>query len=208
MASLYAWRMTLYLVRHGQAAAGSEDLDPGLAEIGHRQARATAEALRERRVARLVVSPLRRTRETAEPIAGASGLIAEVREEVAEVFAPDMPVERRVAMIGPFMAGRWSEQAEDLRRWRQRVVDTLIELALDTASRDGDLVVVSHYIAIGVAIGEALGDDRVVPVPMANCAITTIEAGHGGLTLMEACSVAHLPPHLVTGSGQAQLRPR
>lgn len=198
--------MTIYLVRHGQAAAGSEDLDPGLAEIGHQQARVTAEALRDRRATRLVVSPLRRTRETARPIADALGLTAEIREEVAEVFAPDMPADQRVAMIGPFMAGRWSEQPEALRQWRQRVVDTLIEAGLDAAARDGDLVVVSHYIAIGVAIGEALGDDRVVPVPMANCAITAIEAGHGGLTLVEACSVSHLPAELVTGAGEARLR--
>ncbi|MBE0611277.1 MAG: histidine phosphatase family protein [Dehalococcoidia bacterium] len=198
--------MTIYLIRHGQALAGSEDLDPGLAEIGHRQARATADALAGRRVARLVVSPLRRTRETADPISRAFGVAAEVREEVAEVFAPDMPAEHRVAMIGPFMAGRWGEQPDDLRAWRQRVVDTLIQLGLETAATDGDLVVVSHYIAIGVAIGEAMGDDRVVPVPMANCAITTIEAGDGSLALHEACSIAHLPAELVTGSGGAQLR--
>ncbi len=200
--------MTMYLIRHGQALAGSEDLDPGLAEIGHLQARATAEALAGKRVERLVVSPLRRTRETAGPIAAAFGLTAEMREEVAEVFAPDMPAEQRIAMIGPFMAGRWSEQADDLRAWRRRVVDTLIQLGLETAAADGDLVVVSHYIAIGVAIGEALGDDRVVPVPMANCSITTIEAGHGGLTLHEACSTAHLPAELVTGAGAAHLRHR
>jgi broad specificity phosphatase PhoE len=200
--------MVMYLIRHGQAAAGSEDLDPGLAEIGHRQARATADALAGKRVTRLVVSPLRRTRETADPIARAFGLTAEVRDEVAEVFAPDMPVEQRTAMIGPFMAGRWSEQPGDLQAWRRRVVDTLISLGLETAAQDGNLVVVSHYIAIGVAIGEALGDDRVVPAPMANCAITTIEAGHGGLTLVEACAVAHLPADLVTGAGAAQLRQR
>lgn len=200
--------MTMYLIRHGQAAAGSEDLDPGLAAIGHRQALATADALAGMRVARLVVSPLRRTRETANPIAQAFGVAAELREEVAEVFAPDMPAEERVAMIGPFMAGRWGEQPDDLRAWRRRVVDTLIQLGLEAAAQGGDLVVVSHYIAIGVAIGEALGDDRVVPVPMANCAITTIEAGHGGLTLVEACAVGHLPEDLVTGAGGAQLRPR
>lgn len=200
--------MTIYLIRHGQAMAGSEDLDPGLAEIGQRQAKTTAEAMISKRVTRLVVSPLRRTRETAEPIAGAFGLNAEVREEVAEVFAPDMPIEQRTAMIGPFMAGRWSDQPAELQAWRRRVVDTLIQLGLETSAADGDLVVVSHYIAIGVAIGEALGDDRVVPVAMANCAITTIDAGHGGLTLHEACSTTHLPADLVTGMGQAQLRQR
>lgn len=198
--------MTIYLIRHGLAEAGAEDLDPGLAAQGHEQARLTAEHLRDLRVARLVVSPLRRTRETAAPLEAAFGLEAEPREEVAEVFAPEMPVEERRAMIGPFMQGAWRDQPPPLRAWRNRVVETLLALGLAAEAANRDLVVVSHYIAIGVAIGEATGDDRVVPVPMANCAITRLRAGHGGLSLIEACSTAHLPPALVTGIGEALLR--
>ncbi|MXY36711.1 MAG: histidine phosphatase family protein, partial [Dehalococcoidia bacterium] len=59
--------MTLYLIRHGLAAAGLDDLDPGLAPLGHEQAAITARALRKLTPSRLVVSPLRRTRETADP---------------------------------------------------------------------------------------------------------------------------------------------
>lgn len=195
--------MTIYLIRHGLAAAGTESPDPGLSAAGHEQARLTAEALASKNAGRLVVSPLRRTLETAEPIATVLGLDAEVRNEVAEVFDPSMPVEERRNMLGPFMAGRWSEQIETLRDWRKRVVDTLLELGLAAEAANRDLVVVSHYIAIGVAIGEATGDDRVVPTPIANCSITSMGAGHGGLRLVEAASTAHLPPELVTGAGQA-----
>jgi broad specificity phosphatase PhoE len=193
--------MTIYLVRHGRAAAGVEDLDPGLDQLGHEQASAVA-----RRISSLlpppsslVVSPLRRTRETAAPIAAALGLSLELREEVAEVFDPSMPADERRAMIGPFMAGRWSEQPAHLRAWRARVVDTLLEMGLAAESSGHHLVVVSHYIAIGVAVGEATGDDRVVPVAIANASITSLKAGHGGLELLEAGSVAHLAPEQVTG---------
>jgi broad specificity phosphatase PhoE len=191
--------MTIYLIRHGLAAAGVDDLDPGLDAVGNAQARATAGALQGKDVSRLVVSPLRRTRETAAPIADVLGLDCEVREEVAEVFDPTMPAEERRAMIGPFMAGTWSGQPAVLLDWRARVVRTLQQLGREMTASGGDLVIVSHYIAIGVAIGEALGDDRVVPVPIANCSITTIEAVDGRLELTEAASASHLPEELITG---------
>lgn len=195
--------MTIYLVRHGLASAGSESLDPGLSDVGHEQARLTAAYFEGKNIGRLVVSPLARTRETADPIAKLLGMEAEVRSEVAEVFDPTMSAEERRNMIGPFMAGRWGEQNETLQAWRKRVIDTLLEMGLAAEAASHDLVVVSHYIAIGVAIGEALGDDRVVPTPIANCSITSMGAGHGGLRLVEAASTAHLPPELVTGAGQA-----
>jgi len=198
--------MTIYLVRHGQAVSGVDDLDPGLAEVGHLQATAAAAWLAAANPGRLIVSPLKRTRETAEPISSLTGLLPELREEVAEVFAPEMPAEQRKAMIGPFMAGVWSDQPAELREWRKRVVDCVLELGLDAASRDHDLVVVSHYIAIGVIIGEASADDRVVPVPMANCSITSVDVGHGGFTLRAACATTHLAPELITGVGEARLR--
>ncbi len=197
--------MTLYLVRHGLAAAGVADLDPGLAELGHEQARAAATALRGINAVRLVVSPLKRTRETAEPIAGALSLAPEIRKEVAEVFDPSMPSEQRSAMIGPFMAGRWADQPGVLREWRARVVAALSQMAAEASAAAGDLVIVSHYIAIGVSIGEALGDDRVVPAPIANCSITSLTIEDGKFTLIEAGGTAHLVAEQISGIHSAML---
>ncbi len=191
--------MTIYLIRHGLALAGAEDLDPGLAPLGHEQAAATAKALAALNPGRLIVSPLRRTRETAEPIARALALEPEIRAEVAEVFDPAMPAEDRRSMIGPFMAGLWREQTEHLRDWRKRVVDTVLVAGLAAAAANHHLVIVSHYIAIGVIIGEATDDDRVVPQPMANASITTVNVGHGGFTLLEAASTAHLTSAQLSG---------
>ncbi len=191
--------MTLYLIRHGLAAAGLDDLDPGLAPLGREQAQATARALGKLTPSRLVVSPLRRTRETAEPIAQAFGLEAEIRAEVAEVFDPSLPAEERKAIIGPFMDGVWSAQNETLRAWRRQVVATLVELG----SGAGDVIVVSHYIAICVAIGEALDDDRVVPVKLGNCSVTSVDVDGGKLTLAAAGSTEHLAEGQVTGIATA-----
>lgn len=195
--------MPLILIRHGLAAAGVDDLDPGLDPIGRRQAEATAAFLRGSNVGRLVVSPLRRTRETAAPLAEVFGLPPELREEVAEVFDPAMPAAERKAMIGPFMGGRWTDQPESLQIWRKRVVRTLIELGITGSTAGHDVVVVSHYIAIGVAIGLALSDDRVVPMPIANCSITILEAGRLGLSLVAGATTPHLPSDLVTGAKTA-----
>ena len=197
--------MTIYLVRHGLAAAGVGDLDPGLAELGHEQARAAADALRTVKAVRLVVSPLKRTRETAEPVATALALAPEIRSEVAEVFDPSMPSEQRSAMIGPFMAGKCSDQPERPAQWRARVVDALSQMAAEASAAGGDLVIVSHYIAIGVSIGEALGDDRVVPAPIANCSITSLTIDGGKFTLLEAGATAHLAPEQISGIHSAML---
>ncbi|MBI2767088.1 MAG: histidine phosphatase family protein [Chloroflexi bacterium] len=195
--------MTMYLIRHGLALAAPGDIDPGLAEMGHAQAAATANWAKGTNASRLIVSPLRRTRETAAPIADALALVPEVRVEVAEVFDPSMPMDERHAMIGPFMAGRWAGQPERLRAWRGRVIGALFEAGLAAAAANRDLIVVSHYIAISVAIGEATGDDRVVPAPMANCSISSFSVGHGGFELLEAASTAHLDPSLVGGAQSA-----
>jgi len=195
--------MTIYLIRHGLAAAGAEDLDPGLAPLGHVQAAAATRAVAASSARRLIVSPLRRTRETADPIGKALGLSIEIRDEVAEVFDPSMPVEERRSMIGPFMAGVWRDQPAHLQQWRQRVVDAVGEAGLAADRAGHDLIIVSHYIAIGVIIGEALGDGRVVPQPMANASITTVRVESGRLTLIDAASIAHLAEAEVTGIGTA-----
>lgn len=195
--------MTIYLVRHGQAQAGVEELDPGLTPLGHDQARAAAAALRDALGGRVIVSPLRRTLETAAPIAEVLACTAVTRVEVAEVFDPSMPAEQRRNMIGPFMASRWSDQPDTLRAWRDQVVATLRELGGEAAAAGHDLVVVSHYIAIGAAIGAASGDDRVVPAPIANASITAITLAGPRLELVEAAATAHLSPEQITGIASA-----
>jgi hypothetical protein len=127
--------MTIYLVRHGRAAAGVEDLDPGLDESGQEQALYVGQALAGRPVGRLVVSPMRRTRETIAPLAAALGIEPEVREEVSEVFDPAMASDARRTMIGPFMQGFWSDQPAELQNWRRRCLDAVLDLSLATSSR-------------------------------------------------------------------------
>jgi broad specificity phosphatase PhoE len=196
--------VTLFLVRHGRAAAGLDELDPGLDDCGVAQAERAAAALERSGATRLLVSPLRRTRETAAPIAALLGLEPQICDAVSEVFLPSQSVNERKASIGPLLGGRWSVQSEDLRQWRRNVVDALIELGGDAT------IVVSHFVAISVAIGEATGDDRVSPCALANASITRLRIANGRLVLQAAGEVAHLDPSQISASnsGLPGLRPK
>lgn len=189
--------MTLYLVRHGRASAGVEELDPGLDAVGASQAAHAAEALRSSGAKRLVCSPLRRARETAEPIAKALGLAPEVRAEISEVFDPEMTSEDRRGMLASFLSGRWSAQPASLRQFRDRVLSTLVSLG------DVDTIVVSHFVAISAAIGASTDDDRVAPCALANASITTLVVRDGKLVLRRPGEVAHLSRDEITASRSA-----
>jgi probable phosphoglycerate mutase len=189
--------MTLILIRHGNASVGIDSLDPPLDELGRAQALATAQALQGSNARRLVVSPLRRTLETAEPIAAELGITPQICNEVAEVFDPTWDVAVRREMIGPLLAGRWGDQNAELRRWRDRVIARLVELAAE------ETIVVSHFVAINAALGEALGEDRVTAMPLPNTAIARLALRGGRLTVIAPPSVEHLPSDLVSGAKNA-----
>jgi probable phosphoglycerate mutase len=80
---------TLTLVRHGDPDwapnRGPSVEDPGLTPYGVRQAQAVATALARTPVDFLYVSPYRRARETAAPIARATGREARVVDGLAEI---------------------------------------------------------------------------------------------------------------------------
>lgn len=174
----------MVLVRHGEASAGwSGEADPGLSDLGRRQAAGVAEELAEElaelRPRALVVSPLRRTRETAMPLAGLLGLEPEVEPLVGEVVAPpgSDSLEQRGPWLRRFMAGSWEGAEAALLAWRQGVLDALLALS-------GDAVVVTHFVAINVAVGSARGDDRVVSFRPGHCSRTTLRTGPSGLEVV------------------------
>jgi broad specificity phosphatase PhoE len=80
---------TLTLVRHGDPdwapGGGASVEDPGLTGYGRRQADAVAAALSKTPVDFVYASPYRRARETADPIARATGREARVVDGLAEV---------------------------------------------------------------------------------------------------------------------------
>jgi broad specificity phosphatase PhoE len=159
----------LYLVRHGQAAASWDgDLDPGLDDLGRSQAEALIELVPGDLP--IVVSPMRRARETALPLERHFGVSARVDARVGEIATPDgIGLAERGTWLRDLMGRRWPDLAPDLRLWRQGVLDALAELSAET-------VVVTHFIAINVAVGASRGDDRVVHTRPANASVAVIDA--------------------------------
>jgi broad specificity phosphatase PhoE len=158
----------LYLVRHGEAAAGfGEHADPPLSETGRAQAAATARTLADLGLRASISSPLLRCQETAAPFVALAGAPVRIEPAVAEIPTPAAYAHDRQTWLRGVMAGTWSQQP-DFDPWRRRMIETL-------AAVTEDLVVFSHFIAINVAVGAATGDDRVVTFSPANASITVLE---------------------------------
>jgi broad specificity phosphatase PhoE len=170
----------LRVVRHGRASAGWDNhRDPGLDDVGRAQAAAVALTLAPLGPLPILCSPMRRTRETAEPLATAWDVEPLIDAAVGEIVAPaGVEMGERIAWLRRAMEGSWSDLGQHHETWRSGVVNRLMALTADT-------VVVSHFVAINAAIGAAVGDDRVVVARLDNCSVTVIDVVDGTLRLVE-----------------------
>jgi broad specificity phosphatase PhoE len=177
----------IYMVRHGRAAAGfGESMDPGLDALGREQAVAASQRLAPLGPLAILTSPLARARETAAPLGKLWQREPIVEQAVAEIPSPKgMTLEERVAWLRKLMAGSWRDAGHELAAWREHAIAALAALKDDT-------VIFSHYVAINVAAGAALGDDRVVVFSPDNCSVTVFDVEDGCLRLVEKGSEASL----------------
>ena len=192
-----AFMARLYLVRHGKAAAtwDDRDPDPGLNEVGCKQAEAMAEQLAGKGPLALVTSPLRRTRETAQALERRWNVIARVDPRIGEITVPASIVKPRSEWLKDVLQRRWSELdpslhpntrntekprvlGTQLESWREKVLQALLTITQDT-------VLVTHFVAINVAVGYALGDDRVTCFHPENCSCTVLDLLGGKLRVVE-----------------------
>lgn len=172
--------MTLiYIVRHGRAAASfSDDMDPGLDELGTSQARQAAVLLEPRQPARLISSPLKRAQETALPLADQMNQQATIEDRVAEIPSFGMSPKERGPWLQGILQERWSNLSQHLQDWRNDLIQCLIGINEAT-------VVFSHFVAINVAVGAATDDDSVVCFRPDNGSITVLETDGSRLKLLE-----------------------
>lgn len=171
----------LYLIRHGEPSGtwGQADPDPGLTDLGRKQAQAAAEQLQKTPPKRIVSSPLKRAQETAQPLARAMNMSAVIAEAVAEIPTPaNVAFANRADWLRNLMAGEWGATDPALQAWRNGVTAYLSGLDEDTA-------IFSHFVAINVALGAAIGDDRVVCFKPAHASITVLETKGRAISLVE-----------------------
>jgi broad specificity phosphatase PhoE len=170
---------TLYLVRHGQAAAGFDShLDPGLAARGRLQAEATAAQLAVRGPLPIYSSPLARARETAAPLARRWGTRPLLEPRVSELPSPTQDLAERARLVRNAIQSRWPQLGADLKAWRESALDWVRGL-------DSDAVVFTHFIAINAIVGATTGDDRVVVFRPDHASVTRCEGHRGQVVLHE-----------------------
>lgn len=177
--------MRLYVIRHAKPAAvwGDADDDPGLDETGRAQAVAVAERLMalpdEERPTAVVSSPLRRCRETAQPLADRLGVEVSIEPAVGEIPTPaDLAASERPAWLRGAFGGTWLAIVGDIdyEQWRRnthKVVTGMVRTA-----------VFSHFVAINGLVSVVRGDDRVVGFRPDHTSVTTLDCEGSVLTLV------------------------
>jgi broad specificity phosphatase PhoE len=170
--------LQIALVRHGRASAGWDTaLDPGLDDLGRKQADEAAEKLDLIFVGQqvqIISSPLLRCQQTAKPFAELRTTPVRVCDEVAEIPSPNgVEMSGRVDWLRVAMQGTWADLGGEYVEFRDLVVKFVQSLETST-------VVFSHFIAINAVIGSLTGDDRLVIRSFDNCSITLLDRDSAG----------------------------
>ncbi|GAA4702910.1 putative phosphoglycerate mutase [Promicromonospora umidemergens] len=183
--------MRLLLLRHGQTPANVEGLldtahpGPGLTTLGDRQAAAVPEALRDRQVDAIAVSPLVRTARTAAPLARARGIEPLMVDGLQEVEAGELEMagdhESHLRYLGTVFAwargevGRVMPGGPDGRAFLGRYDGAVAAIA----ARGWDsVVVVSHGAAIRAWVSARVAGvdvDHVERTALANTGLVEID---------------------------------
>jgi broad specificity phosphatase PhoE len=205
----------IYLIRHGDAVPDPDDLLPGdyddqnLSALGRRQAEALAERLRGVRFDALYTSPLRRTRQTAGPLARLLGLEPRELDGLREIrlgelglplpngatpaeVADNLRARLRVIAGRAAATGSWDSipGSEPSAEFRARVVGAH-ELA---AARHpgGRIACFEHGGTINSFAAAVLGLQRDFFFPVANTAVSVVRLKGQRRVVLALNDVAHL----------------
>ena len=137
------------------------------------------EAARRIRAAADCVEPA----ETRARNGAAAGGIVEARtSDRGSGGGNSLAIDKRLPNVRNGCAASWPVRGAMRRwnwpQWRENAIAALAAFSEDT-------VIFSHFIAINVAAGAALGDERVVVFSPDNCSVTIFESEAGRLRLIE-----------------------
>ncbi len=187
---------TVLLVRHGRTPTTGKVL-PGrakglhLGDEGVRQAQRAGErigALGDGRIAAVYSSPMERARETAAPIAKATGKRVRVRQGLIEADfgdwtgrnLSDLAKLPEWSQVQRYPSGFRFPRGESFSEMQHRMVDTIAGLV---AEHPGDTIVcTSHADTIKAAVAHAMGThlDLFQRIVIGPCSITAITYTTGG----------------------------
>lgn len=193
-------RVQVLLIRHAlplRSAVG-EGSDPELAEAGWEQARRLPEALARFEVNRLVSSPQRRARQTAQPVAAALGLPVGIEEGIAEYdrgMSHYVPLEQ----VRAERPEDWERMAEgqlppsvDVEAFLARVQRALRAI-ISAAEHSETVAVFSHGGVINVVLHEILGTANPLSFPIDYASVTHLRySRRGSFTVAGVNGIEHV----------------
>lgn len=199
----------ILLVRHGESAPYEEGLphpmlgphgDPALAPRGHDQAELVAGRLAKERVDAIYVTTLRRTHETAAPLARVTGLEPRVEPGLTEVqlgeweaglFRQKVREEDPLA-LEMFRTERWDviAGAESNESLIARIRPAIDGIAAEHPG--GRVVAVVHGGVIGMALSMATGATPFAFVGAENASISVLVVHEGRWSVRRFNDTAHL----------------
>lgn len=143
---------------------------------------AAADALHAHAGARLLSSPMRRCRETADPFQQRTGTSLQLETRVGEVATPAGVEDRRAWLAGHFPwrgdePATWDSLTDEVRIWRDNVLACVRSLGEDA-------VVFTHFVAINAVVGAALQRTETVVCAPDFASITELAVEAGVLRLV------------------------
>jgi probable phosphoglycerate mutase len=195
--------MELVLVRHALPLRiereDGQPADPPLSEEGRGQAERLARWLGDEPIDALYASPLRRARETAEPLARATSLKVQLEPGVIE-FDPHSDAYIPMEELKAFEYERWQQlvtggllEGIDLERFRETVIGSLE--AIIAAHSGQRIVVVCHGGVINTWAAHVLGMEKTLFFDPTYTGISRfLAASSGERSVASLNEVAHLRP--------------
>ncbi|MEZ5247746.1 MAG: histidine phosphatase family protein [Ilumatobacteraceae bacterium] len=163
----------VHLVRHGRAAGWDADPDPGLDALGKQQAVDVGEVGADRAAAR-ATSPLLRCQETAAPLLAAWRYPLMIEPRIGEIPSPaGVAMADRGEWLRDAMRGTWTDLGLPFTAYRDAVLAAVRTCRQET-------VMFSHFVAINVVIGAALGSDALVSRRLDHVSVSTVEVDDDG----------------------------
>ena len=195
--------MEITLIRHGEpewVRDGLNVVDPPLTERGRLQAERVAEVLSSEQFDAVIVSPLRRARQTAAPLASRRGLTTTEFEDLEEVRLGDWALgefRRRVAERDPEWV-EWTKRrtwdgipgAEGDRMFRDRVSSVINDLA--ARHRGETIAIVVHGGVIGTFLAHALDMPFSLWMTCENTSVSKVRIGPDGTYVVTVNDAHHL----------------
>ena len=191
------------MIRH--ARPGREVLpegssaDPGLTDLGRRQAEATAEFLSGEQIDHIVASSMRRAVDTAAPLAGRLGLDIEVSDDLresdhrahiyvpVEEMSPDDPDSAHY--FDPDRDPNETIFPDGYEPFRQRVVRGFDAVVASNRSRT--VAVFCHAMVTGAYLQTVMGVDEPLKLLVDYCGVSRVVASSTGERTVRSINETH-----------------